>query len=102
MEWLKYLVIHRDKKGILVNDMLQGKRYTKFNTGLLSYEYNYIDNKKQGAQYSWFYDGDMHYEENWLDNQLHGRTIMYGRSNQALRYIMYIHGICMYIKNEIF
>ena len=92
MEWLKHLTICRNEDGILVNDLLQGKHYIKFETGLLSYEYNYIDGRKQSTQYSWFSDGDIHYEENWLNDQIHGRCIKCGIASRIYKIEIWKYG----------
>ena len=81
MEWLKHLVIRNYGKGIVVNRLIQGKYYTKYDNGLLSYEFNYIDNQKHGTQYSWYKNGDIHYLDEYLNGERHGISIIYDPVN---------------------
>ena len=80
MEWLKHFVINRNEKGIFVNNLAQGKHYTKFENGNLSYEFNYANGKKHGTQHSWFVNNILHYEETWENGQQRGLWILYSLS----------------------
>jgi hypothetical protein len=77
MEWLKHLTISNNGDGILVNNWLQGKHYDKFENGNISFEYNYIDNRKHEIQYSWYHNGKPHYEQNYNNGEQCGKWILY-------------------------
>jgi antitoxin component YwqK of YwqJK toxin-antitoxin module len=72
MEWLKHLVIQKDKTGIQINNWKQGTSYIKYNNGNLMYEKHYVDGQMHGIQHSWYYSGVLACEDRYVYGRLHG------------------------------
>lgn len=53
-----------------IHDMLEGKQYGWYSSGLPEYELDYLNGKCHGMQYYWQQDGEIAFTRNWIHGVL--------------------------------